>query len=341
MRSGPHLAALIAKTSQRRACRRRRGRRDAPASPHEIGGRAADRAVRHRRGLAGDAGDGGADRSCGTARVQAALRFLLRQEVARGRMTAADPDRPEEGSGLIVLAMGKMGAGELNYSSDIDLIVFFDPAATSLVCRHRAGAVLRARDPGAGPPAAATLRRRLRVPRRSAPAARSGLDAGGDFDRRGAALLRARGPDLGARRDDQGARLRRRHQGGRGADRGTVAVRLAQASGFCRARRRPRHEAADADLSRPERDFGRRPQRQGRPRRYPRDRVFRADAAADCRRPPPGIAGAPDAARAAGAGRQQLDHLAGLRGTDGGLRVPAPRRAPAADDRGRADPCAA
>lgn len=67
------------------------------------------------------------------ASVQAALRFLLRQEVARGRMNATNHDRPEEGSGLIVLAMGKMGAGELNYSSDIDLIVFFDPAATSLV----------------------------------------------------------------------------------------------------------------------------------------------------------------------------------------------------------------
>lgn len=66
------------------------------------------------------------------ASVQAALRFLLRQEVARGRMTAVNADRPEEGSGLIVLAMGKMGAGELNYSSDIDLIVFFDPNATSL-----------------------------------------------------------------------------------------------------------------------------------------------------------------------------------------------------------------
>jgi glutamate-ammonia-ligase adenylyltransferase len=65
--------------------------------------------------------------------VQTTLRFLLRQEVARGRMTAVNHDRPEEGSGLIVLAMGKMGAGELNYSSDIDLIVFFDPAATSLV----------------------------------------------------------------------------------------------------------------------------------------------------------------------------------------------------------------
>src|ERR1700682_5388098 len=68
-----------------------------------------------------------------TASVQAALRFLLRQEVARGRMIPGDPDRPEQDSGLIVLAMGKMGAGELNYSSDIDLIVFFAPAAPSLV----------------------------------------------------------------------------------------------------------------------------------------------------------------------------------------------------------------
>ena len=66
------------------------------------------------------------------ASVQTALRFLLRQEAGRGRITPANLERPEEGSGLIVLAMGKMGAGELNYSSDIDLIVFFDPAATSL-----------------------------------------------------------------------------------------------------------------------------------------------------------------------------------------------------------------
>ena len=66
------------------------------------------------------------------ASVQAALRFLLRQEAARGRMKPPDPEAPEEGSGLVVLAMGKMGAGELNYSSDIDLIVFFDPAAPTL-----------------------------------------------------------------------------------------------------------------------------------------------------------------------------------------------------------------
>src|SRR5450432_1311582 len=66
------------------------------------------------------------------ASVQSALGFLLRQEAARGKLSPSNPDRPEDNSGLIVLAMGKMGAGELNYSSDIDLIVFFDPAAPTL-----------------------------------------------------------------------------------------------------------------------------------------------------------------------------------------------------------------
>jgi glutamate-ammonia-ligase adenylyltransferase len=66
------------------------------------------------------------------ASVQSALRFLLRQEAARGRLSPPSLDRPEDNSGLVVLAMGKMGAGELNYSSDIDLIVFFDPTAPSL-----------------------------------------------------------------------------------------------------------------------------------------------------------------------------------------------------------------
>jgi glutamate-ammonia-ligase adenylyltransferase len=66
------------------------------------------------------------------ASLQAALRFVLRQEAARGRLLPPNTDEPEDGSGLVVLAMGKMGAGELNYSSDIDLIVFFDPAAPTL-----------------------------------------------------------------------------------------------------------------------------------------------------------------------------------------------------------------
>ena len=67
------------------------------------------------------------------ASVQMALRYVLRQEAARGRLSPPNAERPEENSGLFVLAMGKMGAGELNYSSDIDLIVFFDPAAPTLV----------------------------------------------------------------------------------------------------------------------------------------------------------------------------------------------------------------
>ncbi|MGM4906537.1 bifunctional [glutamine synthetase] adenylyltransferase/[glutamine synthetase]-adenylyl-L-tyrosine phosphorylase [Tardiphaga sp. 866_E4_N2_1] len=64
--------------------------------------------------------------------VQTTVRYLLRQDMARKRILPPDPENPEQGSGLIVLAMGKMGAGELNYSSDIDLIVFFDLEAHTL-----------------------------------------------------------------------------------------------------------------------------------------------------------------------------------------------------------------
>jgi len=65
--------------------------------------------------------------------VGLAVRHLLREAVSAGAIKPADPSRPEQGSGYFVLAMGKMGAGELNYSSDIDIIVFFDPAAAALV----------------------------------------------------------------------------------------------------------------------------------------------------------------------------------------------------------------
>jgi glutamate-ammonia-ligase adenylyltransferase len=66
------------------------------------------------------------------ASVQSALRYVLRQEAARGRLSPLSLDTPEDNSGLVVLVMGKMGAGELNFSSDIDLIVFFDSAAPTL-----------------------------------------------------------------------------------------------------------------------------------------------------------------------------------------------------------------
>ncbi|MCJ2012744.1 bifunctional [glutamine synthetase] adenylyltransferase/[glutamine synthetase]-adenylyl-L-tyrosine phosphorylase [Methylobacterium sp. J-076] len=60
------------------------------------------------------------------ASVGAALDLLLRRAAAAGRLRLPDPDRPAEGCGLFVLGLGKLGAGELNYSSDIDLVVFYD-----------------------------------------------------------------------------------------------------------------------------------------------------------------------------------------------------------------------
>ena len=72
--------------------------------------------------------------------VASAVRFLLRTAARRDRRKLPDPKRPEQGSGYIVLAMGKMGAHELNYSSDIDLIVFYDPAASALPPDAEAGA---------------------------------------------------------------------------------------------------------------------------------------------------------------------------------------------------------
>jgi glutamate-ammonia-ligase adenylyltransferase len=67
------------------------------------------------------------------AAVSCALRFLLRQNALAGRLVIdAGESDPERGSGLVVLALGKHGARELNYSSDVDLIVLFDPQAASI-----------------------------------------------------------------------------------------------------------------------------------------------------------------------------------------------------------------
>ncbi len=46
--------------------------------------------------------------------------------IRRGKLPGMGPDDVENAAGMIILAMGKMGAHELNYSSDIDLIVLFD-----------------------------------------------------------------------------------------------------------------------------------------------------------------------------------------------------------------------
>src|ERR1700694_4897764 len=59
----------------------------------------------------------------------AAVRHLLGEAAARRKLVPTDPHDPAAGSGYVVLAMGKLGGHELNFSSDIDLMVFFDPAA--------------------------------------------------------------------------------------------------------------------------------------------------------------------------------------------------------------------
>ncbi|MSO67885.1 MAG: bifunctional [glutamine synthetase] adenylyltransferase/[glutamine synthetase]-adenylyl-L-tyrosine phosphorylase [Pseudolabrys sp.] len=64
--------------------------------------------------------------------VDAATRFVLAEAVRAGRLKPKDKTQPQIGSGYIVLAMGKMGAFELNYSSDIDLIVLYDQVSPAV-----------------------------------------------------------------------------------------------------------------------------------------------------------------------------------------------------------------
>ncbi len=58
--------------------------------------------------------------------VHLAMTTLVADEIRRGRLPGATADDAATAGGMVALAMGKMGAGELNYSSDIDLICLFD-----------------------------------------------------------------------------------------------------------------------------------------------------------------------------------------------------------------------
>ena len=52
---------------------------------------------------------------------------LLRTAQDRGELNLPNPDDPAQGCGFVAIGMGKLGARELNYSSDIDLILLYDP----------------------------------------------------------------------------------------------------------------------------------------------------------------------------------------------------------------------
>ena len=62
--------------------------------------------------------------------VRAALRFLLIEAAREGRLRLGE--EVERDCGFVVLALGKHGGRELNYSSDIDLVVFYDPESAAI-----------------------------------------------------------------------------------------------------------------------------------------------------------------------------------------------------------------
>jgi len=59
------------------------------------------------------------------ASIAVTAEWLLR-DFARREQLPLDPSDPVGSSGLAILGLGKLGAHELNYSSDVDLILFFD-----------------------------------------------------------------------------------------------------------------------------------------------------------------------------------------------------------------------
>jgi glutamate-ammonia-ligase adenylyltransferase len=62
--------------------------------------------------------------------IDFACTHLLLAAAGRGELRITGKN-PAAGSGLIVLGMGKLGGRELNYSSDVDLMVLYDPEAAA------------------------------------------------------------------------------------------------------------------------------------------------------------------------------------------------------------------
>ncbi|MBI3453540.1 MAG: bifunctional [glutamine synthetase] adenylyltransferase/[glutamine synthetase]-adenylyl-L-tyrosine phosphorylase, partial [Rhodospirillales bacterium] len=60
------------------------------------------------------------------AALNLAVRRLLREAAANKALRLPASAQPERHSGFTIIAMGKLGARELNYSSDIDLIALYD-----------------------------------------------------------------------------------------------------------------------------------------------------------------------------------------------------------------------
>ncbi|WP_204114034.1 glutamine-synthetase adenylyltransferase [Shimia biformata] len=71
---------------------------------------------------------------------QLALQVTIGTEIRRGKLPGATEDDIVTAGGMVSIAMGKMGAHELNYSSDIDLICLFDESRFDAADYHDARA---------------------------------------------------------------------------------------------------------------------------------------------------------------------------------------------------------
>ncbi|OUS21986.1 glutamine-synthetase adenylyltransferase [Rhodobacterales bacterium 59_46_T64] len=71
-----------------------------------------------------------------------AIKSAVGAEIKRGKLPGATEDDIATAGGITLLAMGKMGAGELNYSSDVDLICLFDESRYAPDDYHEARASL-------------------------------------------------------------------------------------------------------------------------------------------------------------------------------------------------------
>jgi glutamate-ammonia-ligase adenylyltransferase len=81
------------------------------------------------------------------AALAASTKHVLRAAHAKGALKLPFPRDPARDCGFTVLGMGKLGARELNYSSDVDLVLIYDPASHPGFEDHLAGTFARvARD---------------------------------------------------------------------------------------------------------------------------------------------------------------------------------------------------
>ncbi|WP_051212421.1 bifunctional [glutamine synthetase] adenylyltransferase/[glutamine synthetase]-adenylyl-L-tyrosine phosphorylase [Rubritepida flocculans] len=131
-----------------------------PASPREAVASLLRRAKRQGALLAAAADLGGIwplDRVTGALSdlaeetIEFACAHLLLEAARRGQIALprarGEKRQVTKGSGLIVLGMGKLGARELNYSSDVDLLLLHDPESPSYHAEHGAAPWVRlARD---------------------------------------------------------------------------------------------------------------------------------------------------------------------------------------------------